>query len=299
MEWLNYHHLLYFWLSAKKKSVTAAAKQLRLSQPTVSGQIRQLEESLGHKLLDRTGRQLELTPEGQTVYRYADEIFGLGQELLDAVRDQPVGRPLRLVAGVADALPKLIVRRLLAPALELPEPIELVVREAPGDQLLGELAIHALDLVLADSPIAPNAGVRAFNHLLGESSVAFFATPALAAKLAEGFPRSLDGAPFLFPGANTVFRRCLDHWLDDRDLRPRLVAELEDSALAKAFGQAGAGVFVAPVAIEREVAQQYDVQVFGRASDLTERYYAITVERRIKHPGVVAISRAARDWLRS
>jgi LysR family transcriptional activator of nhaA len=298
MEWLNYHHLLYFWLAAKKGGVTAAARQLRLAQPTISGQIRQLEESLGVKLFRRSGRQLELTEEGRKVYRYADEIFGLGQELMDAVRDQPVGRPLRLVVGVADVLPKLVVYQLLEPALRLPEPVQLVVREDQADRLLGELAVHAVDIVLADSPIGPNVSVRAFNHLLGESGVSFFASPKLEAKLAKKrFPQCLDGAPFLYPASHTVLRRSLDSWLDSRDVRPATVGEFDDSALIKAFGSAGAGVFVGPTAIEEDVRSQYGAVVVGRAEDLTERIYAISVERRIKHPGVVAISEAARRLL--
>jgi len=297
MDWLNYHHLLYFWLTAKEGSVTAAARQLRLAQPTVSGQIRQLEEALEVRLFQRKGRSLVLTTEGRTVYEYADEIFNLGRELLEVVRDNPGGRSVKLVVGVADVLPKLVVHRMLAPALETPDNIQLVVREDTAERLLAELALHAVDLVLADSPIAPNVNVRAFNHLLGESPLGFFAAPELVRQYSRKFPESLDGAPMLFPGQHTVVRRSLDHWLEVRALRPRIVGEFEDSALVKAFGQAGAGIFVAPMVIEKEVRRQYEVKCLGRAEGLSERIYAITVERRIQHPGVIAISEAARDLL--
>ena len=297
MEWLNYHHLLYFWLTAKEGSVTSAARQLRLAQPTVSGQIRQLEEALEVQLFERKGRSLILTTEGRTVYEYADEIFNLGRELLNAVRDNPVGRPSKLVVGVADVLPKLVVHRLLAPALETPENIQLIVREDTAERLLAELALHAVDLVLADSPIAPNVNVRAFNHLLGESALGFFAAPELARKVSRSFPDSLDGAPLLLPGQHTVVRRSLDHWLEVRNLRPLIVGEFEDSALIKTFGQAGAGIFVGPMVIEQEIRRQYEVKFVGPADGLAERVYAITVERRIKHPGVIAISEAGRHLL--
>jgi LysR family transcriptional activator of nhaA len=297
MEWLNYHHLLYFWLTAKEGSVTVAARRLRLAQPTVSGQIRLLEAALGSRLLERRGRGLELTARGRTVFEYANEIFQLGQELLRAVREDPAGIPMRLVVGVADVLPKLVVYRLLAPALKATENIRLVVREDPADRLLAELALHAVDLVLADSPIAPNVNVRAFNHLLGESPLGFFAEPRLAKQLQRGFPDSLDGAPFLLPGQHTVLRRSLDAWLESNGIRPRIVGEFEDSALVNAFGQAGTGVFVAPTAIEAEVRRQHQVRCLGRAGELTERIYAISLERRIKHPGILAISEGARELL--
>ncbi len=295
MDWLNYHHLLYFWLTAKEGSVTAAARALRLAQPTVSGQVRQLEEALGSELFERRGRGLQLTAEGRTVFEYADRIFALGHELLDTLRQGTATRPTRLVVGAADVLPKLIVHRLLSPALDAGN--QLVVREDDQDRLLAQLALHQVDLVLADSPIAPNVNVRAFNHLLGESPMSFYAAPTVAKSLRRGFPRSLRDAPFLFPGQNTVMRRSLDHWFEERSLRPELVGEFEDSALIKAFGQAGRGVFVAPTVIDKEIRRQYRVTRLGHADGLSERIYAITVERRIKHPGVALISTAARNFL--
>jgi LysR family transcriptional activator of nhaA len=295
MEWLNYHHLLYFWMVAKEGTVTAAAKQLRLSQPTVSEQIKSLEDSLGEELFRRAGRRLELTDVGQVVYRYADEIFGLGREMMDTLKGRPTGRPAKLHVGVSDLLPKLILHRLLEPALRLEEPVQVICRENKTERLLAELSVQGLDLVLAEVPIAGQARVRAFNHLLGECGTTFFAVPALADRLAPGFPGSLDGAPVLLPTENTFMRRSIDHWFERLDLRPRIVAEFEDSALLKVFGQYGEGVFPGPSAIEDEIRTQYAVDVVGRTEELRERFYAITVERRIKHPAVLAISETARE----
>lgn len=295
VEWLNYHHLLYFWTAAREGGVTRAAKKLRLAQPTVSEQIKRLEELLGNPLFERKGRSLVLTDFGRTIYGYADEIFSLGRELMDAAKTQGVGRPRRLVVGVADVLPKLIVYRLLEPALRLG--VELVCREDYIDQLLAGLSIHEIDLVLSDSPVGANVGVRAFNHLLGESSISFFAVKEEAARLKRGFPGSLDGQRFLFPEEQTVLRRTLDQYFEDNGVHPAFAAEFADSALAMSFGQAGAGIFAGPTVIEREIKKQYGVGVIGRARQARERYYAISGERRLAHPGVLAISQAARRLL--
>ena len=295
MEWLNYHHLLYFWVVACHGSVTRAAAELRLAQPTVSTQLRTLEEVLGEKLFARTGRRLVLTDVGRLVFRYADEIFGLGRELLETVKGRPTGQPMRLTVGIADAVPKLIAYRLLRPALTGAEPVRIVCREDKPDRLLAQLAAHGLDLVLSDAPIGPTTKVRAFNHLLGECGVTFFATPALARTCRRGFPRSLGGAPMLLPTDNTALRRSLDDWFESEDIRPRVASEFEDSALLMAFGQAGMGLFPAPSAIERQVRSQYGVVVVGRLDAVCERFYAISGERRLKHPAVVAISEAARQ----
>jgi LysR family transcriptional activator of nhaA len=232
---------------------------------------------------------------GRVVYRYADEIFTLGRELVDAVRGRPTGRPARFLVGVADVVPKLIAYRLLEPALRLPEPVQVICREDKPERLLADLAIHELDLVLSDVPISPGVNVRGFNHLLGECGVTLFATPAIAARQRRGFPRSLDGAPFLLPTGNTVLRRSLDAWFEARDVCPRVVSEFEDSALLKVFGQSGLGIFPAPSVIEAEVRKQYGVAVVGRIEEVRERYYAISVERRLKHPAIVAISETARQ----
>jgi LysR family transcriptional activator of nhaA len=297
MEWLNYHHLLYFWTIARAGSVSAAADELRLAQQTISGQLRVFEDHLGEKLFHRTGRRLTLTETGRVAFRYADEIFGLGRELMDTLKGRPTGRPVRLTVGVADALPKLVAYRLLQPALRLPEPISLVCREDRADRLLAELAVHALDLVLSDAPIGPITKVRAFNHLLGECGVTFFGTAELVRAHHRRFPGSLDGAPLLLPTDNTALRRSLDQWFDTQRIRPLIVSEFEDSALLKVFGQQGGGIFAGPSAIEREIQRQYGVRVVGRTDAVRERFYAISVERRLNNPAVIAICAAAREKL--
>jgi len=297
MEWLNYHHLLYFWTAVKTGSVTAASEELNLSQSTVSAQIHALERSLGEKLFRRHGRRLVPTDVGQVVFQYAEEIFGLGRELVDAVKDRPTGRPLRLNVGVADVLPKLVVHRLIAPALALGTPVRLVCTEGKPPQLLAELALHDLDVVLSDTPADPGVAVRVFNHLLGECDVVLVAAPALAERYRRGFPRSLAGAPLLVPGTGTSLRRGLEQWLTSLDLHPRVVGEFEDSALMQAFGREGVGIFPVPSVIERDVCRQSGVHVVGRLPEVRERFHAITAERRLKHPAVVAISSAARNEL--
>ena len=297
MEWLNYHHLLYFWAVAREGGVTRASEQLRLAQPTISGQLKALEEALGEKLFERAGRRLVLTDVGRVVYRYADEIFTLGRELQDTLKGRPTGRPVRFTVGVADAVPKLVAYRLLRPALTLPEPVHVVCREDKPDRLLSELGVHSLDLVLSDAPASPGVKVKAYSHLLGETPVAFFGTDALAAAHRRGFPRSLDGAPVLLPTEGSSLRRSLEQWFDAEGLRPRVVGEIEDSALLKVFGQAGTGLFPAPVAIEAEIRVQFGVKVVGRVDAVKARFYALSAERKLKHPAVLAIREAARSQL--
>lgn len=297
MEWLNYHHLLYFWVVAREGSITRASDQLSLTQATISAQIKSLEEVLGEKLFSRVGRNLMLTEMGRMVFRYADEIFTLGGELMDALKGRPTGRPVRLVVGVADALPKLIAYRLLKPAFKLFEPIRLVCWEGKHNHLVAQLAVHEIDLVLTDTPIGPTVKVRAFNHLLGESAVTIFGPAPLAAKYRRGFPHSLNGAPFLLPTENTTLRRALDQWFQAEGIRLTVIGEFEDSALLKVFGQGGAGLFAAPSVIEAEVRRQYSVQIVGRVEAVRERFYGISVERKLKNPAVVAISEAARQKL--
>ena len=297
MEWLNYHHLLYFWLAAKEGSVTNAAGELRLAQSTVSAQIRQLEHVLGERLFRREGRRLVLTDVGRTVFRYAEEIFGLGRELLDVVKDRPTGRPLRFNVGVADQVPKLIAHRLMAPALALDVPIRIVCQEGKTSALLSELATHQLDVVLTDTPLGSDTSVRAFNHLLGDTGVSIYGVAALARGVRRRFPQALTAAPMLLPTEGTALRRTLDQWFASQDIRPRIAAEFEDSALLKVFGQSGLGLFPAATALEKPICKQYGVVVAGRLADVRERFYAISVERRLKHPAVVAISHAARATL--
>jgi LysR family transcriptional activator of nhaA len=294
MEWLNYHHLLYFHAVAREGSVTKAARALRLAQPTLSGQIRKLEDALGEKLFARQGRSLVLTDVGRVVYRYADEIFSLGREMMDALRGYPSRRPARLLVGVADVVPKLVAHRMLEIALRLDEPVQLVLREGKPEDLLGGLATQAFDLVITDAPIGPQVKVRAFNHLLGECGVCFFAEPRLASRCRGRFPRSLDGAPMILPTENTVLRRSLEQWFEAVGVRPRIVAEVEDSALLKVFGQHGSGIFPAPEVTAGEVRRLHGVRSVGRTDAVRERFYAITVERRITHPAVAAITASAR-----
>ena len=295
MEWLNYHHLLYFWTVAREGSISRAAEKLRLSQPAISAQIRRLEQSFGQRLFQRQGRTLVMTDVGQVVFRYADEIFGIGRELMETMRGRPTGRPLQLTVGVANAVPKLIAYRLLHPAVRGDDPVYVVCREDNAEQLTTLLATHALDVVIADTPAPPHVRVKVFNHLLGESDVAFFAPAALASRLRRRFPRSLTDAPLLVPTANAALRRALDEWFDKENLRPRLTGEFEDGALMKVFGQATGVVFPAPAVIAADVCRLYSVREVGRTAAVRERYYAITAERRLKHPGVLAITNAARD----
>lgn len=293
MEWINYHHLLYFWVVAREGSIAKATRELNLTQPTISSQIRQLEESLGEKLLEKSGRGLALTEAGAIAFRYADEIFALGRELRDTLRDRPTGKPVRVTVGVADVVPKLIAYRVLRPALEAATDVEIVCREAPSDALFDLLVQHEVDLVLTDAP-AGGRVLHTFNHLLGQSGTTFFASPALAASHARDFPRSLCGAPLLLPGTATQIRRAIEQWLDRNALTPRRVAEFDDLALMTAFGRGGAGIFPAPTAIEREIESQYNVRSVGRVPELKERFYAISLERKIKNPVVTAITTAAR-----
>lgn len=297
MEWLNYHHLLYFWTVAKEGGVARAAERLHLTHPTISGQIRELEGALGEKLFVRAGRGLELTEMGRVVFRYADEIFGLGRELLDVVKRRPTGRPVELVVGVDDVLPKLLVRRLLEPALRGREPVRLVVHEASVRELFARLSQHSLDVVFSDSPLPPGSRVKAYAHLLGECGVTWFGVEALAKRAKRDFPACLGVEPLILPTEDTALRRALDPWFERQGLRPQVVAEIADSALIKAFGQNGLGLFPAPTAVERDVLAQFDVRVVGRSEDLRERFWAISVERRVKHPAVAAILDAARERL--
>lgn len=296
MEWLNYHHLFYFWTVARAGSIARASEELRLAQPTISNQLKTLESNLGVKLLERQGRRLVLTDVGRTVLRYADDIFRTGRELQQAVRGLPTGQRLRLVAGVVDVIPKRMAALLLQPAVDAHPDLVLVCREGPLPQLLGALAVHELDVVIADVPASEEVKVKAFNHRLGDCGTSFFAS-ARHAHLKKGFPRSLDGAPALLPSQATALRRSLETWFDAAGIHPAVAGEFDDSALMKAFGARGLGVFPAPRVLEDEIRRQYGVQVVGRAEDVREVFYAITVERRLRHPAVVSLAEAARDAL--
>ena len=292
---LNYKHLYYFYTVAREGSIAKAVKILHLTQPAISAQLRKLERQVGEPLFAKSGRGLALTEAGRVAFAYAEEIFSLGRELADTLKGRPTGKPMRLVVGVTDAFPKLVAYRLLAPALALEEPVQLVVQDDHPERLFADLSVQGVDVVLTDAPLPPTVSVKAYNHLLGECGVSVFGTQPLAEAHAEGFPRSLDGAPFLLPPEGTALRRSLEQWMDAEGIRPRVVGEIGDSALLKTFGQAGIGMFAGPSVIEREIRRQYRVETVGHVPEVRERFYAVSVERRLKHPAVVAISQAARQ----
>jgi len=294
---INYKHLHYFWAVAREGGVARASERLHLTPQTISGQLSLLEEYLGVDLFSRVGRNLELTDSGRLVLSYADEIFSLGGELEEVIHQLPVDRPRLFRVGVVDVLPKSIAHRILQPALMMPEPVHMICREASLDTLLAELTVHRLELVLADRPIPPTVSTRGFSHILGECGVSFFATKKLDNEIKGDFPRRLDGAPLLLPSSGNQLRSRIDWWLDKHRIHPHVIAEFDDSALMKAFGQEGAGIFIAPSAIEAEVEWQYQVMAIGRTEEVREEFYAISVERKISHSAVAAITETAREWL--
>lgn len=289
MQRLNYQHLYYFWAVAKEGNMSRACEKLHLTQPTVSAQIAVFEEAIGEKLFHREGRSLRLTETGRGVLHYAEEIFALGRELSGFLNGRGGGHVSRLTAGIAEGLPKLLAYRLLEPALRMAEPVRLICHEDKPDRLLADIALHSLDLALSDVPATSAAGLRVFNHPLGESVVGVFGAADLAERYRADFPQSLNGAPFLLPTPGLALRRSLDQWFDAEQLNPDIRAEIADSALLKTFGAAGAGLFVAPVLVEKEVCRQYHVEFIGEIGGVHERFYAITAQRKIQHPGVRAI----------
>lgn len=294
MEWINYHHLLYFWVVAREGGLTPAGKVLRLSHPTLSAQVHQLEDALGQPLFNRVGRRLVLTEMGDVVFRYADEIFSLGQEMVDTVRGRSTGHPLQLKVGVSGTVPKQVVRRLLQPALNLGTPVRISCQEDADEQMLADLALHRLHLMISDAPAPALSNIHVFSHLLGESGITIFAVRRLARAHQKDFPRSLDKAPILLPLEGHGLRRSLNQWFDLHNLRPRVVADFADSALLKTFGADGAGLFPAPTVVEQGVIAQYGVVVVGRIPEVREQFYAISAERRIKNPAAAAVLAAAR-----
>ena len=287
---LNYHHLLYFWAVAKEGSLRLASEVLHVSQPSISAQLKQLEESLGTQLFTRTTRRLMLTDTGHTVLQYAEEIFALGRELLTAVRQEPGQRPLRLHVGVADSLPKIVVRQQLTPVFELGPSVRVVCREGSLEELITQLAGHKLDVVLADEPSTSALRVKTFNQRVNTSNVVICATPPLAKRLARNFPRSLDGAPAVLPVGEMALRRQLEHWFDSHRVRPRVIAEVEDTALLTDLGAQGLGFIPAYSAVLDELARSGRFQTIGIAKGLRMEVFAITAQRRIQHPGVVAMT---------
>ena len=294
---LNFHHLYLFRAVARAGTLARAAAELRLTEPTLSTQIKSLEQHFGQPLFTRTSRRLQLTDAGQTALRYADDIFSLGDELSHVMADDPGDRPRRLLVGIADVVPKMIAYQLIAPALRIPGGVALTCTDDTPERLVAALSVHALDLLITDAPVTPAANIRAFNHLLGESATTIFGTAELAALYREDFPVSLQGAPFLLPLHTATHRRALDTWFQQQDIRPKVQGEYADSALLKVFGQNGHGLFAAPSVLEREIMRQHGVEVIGRIPELTQQFYALSAERRLEHPAVTAIARSARTRL--
>ena len=294
---MNYKHLHYFWVVAREGGVVRASERLHLTPQTISGQLSLLEDHLGEVLFTRVGRNLELTETGHLVLSYANEIFSLGSELEEVIHQLPNGRPQQFRVGVVDVLPKSIAHRILQPALKMPESVRMTCREASLDVLLAELAVHRIDLVLADRPVPSTVSTRGFSHKLGECTISFFSTKELANTLSGDFPHCLDGAPLLLPSSGTQLRANIDQYLNKFRIHPCMVAEFDDSALMKAFGKEGAGIFIAPSVIESEVELQYQVTTIGRIDEVKEHFYAITVERKVKHPVVSAVVAATRESL--
>jgi LysR family transcriptional activator of nhaA len=294
---LNYRQLHYFWVVAKTGSIVRACDQLNLTPQTISGQISLLEQSLGVDLFQRVGRQLELTEAGRLTLPYAEQMFQLGDELEAMLRAQPDEQQILFRVGVADVVPKSIVYRLIAPTMELQEPIRITCREDKLERLLADLAIQRLDLVISDSPMPSHLDIKGYSQKLGECGISFFATQALAERYGQDFPLSMQGAPLLIPSQETVVRSRLMRWFAELKVQPRIIGEFDDSALMKAFGKSGSGIFIAPSVIADEVQAQYDVQLLGQTDAVTESFYAISVERKVKHPGIVAITESARHKL--
>lgn len=299
MDWLNYHHLRYFWMVAKEGTLRQAAEKLSVSQPSISAQIHELEESLGAQLFRRSGRGLALTDVGQVVFDYAEDIFSTGQDLLDAVRDRPGYRPMRCQVGVTDSVPKLVASRMLRPAFGLAQPVHMLCREGSLDTLLLELAGFRLDLVLSDGPASRSLHVKTFNHALGKCGSVFCAVPRVAERLRAKFPKSLDGAPTLLPVEPTPARMALEEWFDSLAIRPVVVAEFEDPAFMTVMAAEGLGVIAIPSVIERETLRRYGLRAFGRTEECQHQYYAITAERRLRHPATIAITDHSRTDLLS
>jgi LysR family transcriptional activator of nhaA len=295
---MNFKHLHYFWAAAKAGGIVRAGEQLHISPQTLSGQIKLLEDRLGCSLFRKAGRGLELTDDGRVALGYADQIFALGAELEAKIGKASGGaQALDFRVGIADSVPKAIAYHLIEPALAMAEPVHLICHEGKFQDLLAQLAVHRLDLVIADEPIGRQVSVKAYSHLLGSTAMSFFATPALVQALSGTFPGCLDGAPMLLQGSTSAMRRRFDFWLSARRLRPRAIGEFDDAALMKAFGAEGRGIFMAPTVVEQEIAAQYGVQVLGRTDELVEEFYAISIERRITHPCIAAITTSARGEL--
>jgi len=297
VQWLNYHHLLYFWTVAKEGGLRQAAEKLSVSQPSICAQIKALETRLGEALFRRRGRNLELTETGQMVFGFAEEIFPLGQELLSSINQRTVSRPLKLNVGISDSFPKLITNEILKPVFDLAAPAQVTCREGKVQDLLALLATHRLDLVLADEPASTGLKFMTFNHLLGTSGVTFCAVPKLATQLGKGFPRSLNDAPALLPSQSANLRRSLEKWFRSNGLRPRLVAEFDDAALMKVVAADGRGFVPVASVVAEEAFSRYGLKTIGSTHKCTDQFYAISAERRLNHPAVVLITENAQKVL--
>lgn len=298
MEWLNYHHLRYFWIVAKEGGLARAAERLRVSQPSISGQIRELETAFGQRLFRKEGRKNVLTEAGRMVQRYADEIFSLGGEMMSALQDRPTESALRVRIGLTDSFPKLVANEILRPVFSLGRAVQVICREGKPEDLIAQLAAHRLDIVLADEAPSSSVNIRVFDHRLGETGCLLCATRKLAARLGPGFPRSLDGAPALLPAENAPLRRAVETWLRDQDVKPRVEAEFEDPALMKVMAAEGRGFIILPAAVSAVALKRYGLHVFARAEDCRISFHAFTTERKIEHPAVSAITRS-KVWLES
>ena len=297
MRHLNYSHLQYFWAVAREGSIAKASESLHLTPQTISGQLKLLDEAVGQPLFNRVGRRLVMSDMGRIVFEYADEIFSVGAELASVVRGNHLSGPTSLSLGIVSSMPKLIAERIVAPAIMAEEPVRVRCQEASLEQLLSELAVHKLDLVLSDQPVPDGLSIKAYNHRLGESGMSFFSQRNRARRYRAKFPDCLSDAPMLLPSQHSALRRRLDDWFEINELSPRIAGEFDDSALLKAFGEAGAGIFAAPTVIEEEVCRMYRMSVIGQTDEIKERFYAISPERRLKHPSVVLITDTARSKL--
>lgn len=297
MQWLNYHHLLYFWMVVREGSITRAAEKLFVSQPTVSGQLRELERAVGQRLYEKVGRELRLTDTGRLMFEYAEEIFTTGQELMQRLKGHKGSRSLTFCVGIPDVMPKLIAARLIEPVLKLSEPVRLICREGKLSELLIDLALHRLDVVLSDSQVGSQANIRAFNHPLGECSICLLAAPEICERYRKDFPYSLNDAPLLMPAESTVLRRTVSHWLSKLGVEVQVVAEIEDSALMKVLASRGLGIVPVPQAVADDAMRQHDLRMLGVVPDAKVHFYAITVERKVTHPAVLAVSEAAAKGL--
>jgi LysR family transcriptional activator of nhaA len=294
---LNYSHLHYFWSVAREGSIARASQSLHVTPQTISGQLKLLDEAVGQPLFNRAGRNLVLSDMGRIVFQYADEIFSVGAELASVIRGSNIVGPTTFVVGIVSSMPKLIAERIIAPALMAEQPIRVRCYEASLEQLLSELAVHKLDLVLSDEQVPDGLGIKAYDHRLGESGMSFFVRTSLARRYRGKFPECLQDAPMLLPSPNSALRRRLDDWFEKLELYPRIVGEFDDSALLKAFGEAGTGLFAGPTVIEEEICRMYRMAVIGQTDSVSERYYAISPERRLKHPSVVLVTDTARSDL--